>query len=252
MILTNTKIKKLKKSVKKGSDYGGWVLHIVWLDDPDWKDEELSFFEKKDTKVVPEEGETYAIIEIEEGKKGYVIKGLTKGAEKPKPDKSKGAAAQKEQRTEENPKTMHYSYAKDVAVALVNAGKKKDEMEPWIRLIARSGDFLHTCAEKGAPKLPEDAPKPSPEEGKGDDKGAEPEPEPEPETDTDLVSTKDLWPKVADMVIEATEKTAKSVIPRKFSKERYKAVEAYLDDLEKPVEVGEFLADLADIMHKIK
>ena len=241
MNLTGVTVKKIKKSVKKGSTdkFGPWTLHIVWLDDPDWGEVEFSFFEDKNMKVMPEEGKTYAIVEIEERDQGYRIKKFTPLEEKPKPkaDKAKPrreGGYQRPAEKVENPISMYFSYAKDLAVALIAKGGKSIDVSTWAMEVAKGGNFMYESAEKAAPT-------------EAIQTGNKTKPQ---STSDKSVSIAPLVKAMAKKVIDMNETTAKAILPKTVNAERFNAINDYLKEIseETPIEAPKIIEVIAGVV----
>lgn len=149
MILTNVKFTKVFKGKSGEGQYGPWQIWDCYINIEEWKDTKLSFFESNKNPT-PVQGMTATVVEIEEQVKGeyvnYVIKNIETKVQAPVPKPRPQVT--KENSTEPNHNNNHQasfyvSYAKDIAVALIEKGYDLEGIKyclPEIcRLVVESG-----------------------------------------------------------------------------------------------------------------
>jgi len=238
LTLTNVTITKVDEGKSGKNKYGPWQAYSLWITDPDWEKIRFSYMQSGD-KIVPEKGMELDFLEFEKEDKYYNVKKIQPKGEKPKPEPETTDKTEKPVPPRENPKSMYYSYVKDVAVALINAGKSATQAEEWIMLIVNAGEFIFEAAEKGAPKpkgKPEGAPK---EKGKG---------KPGAPKDKETLNLKPLLKLMASKIVDVSEKTAQALLPAGMTVSRHNAIADLLKSQEGDIEIDLFLEEINRII----
>lgn len=150
-VLTNTNFTKVFKTDKTGDGRDGeWILYDCYVDAPGWERTKLAFFETvgKST-VIPEKGMAAQVVEYKQTVKGkftnYTItkivpvEGTTTPQPKARPkEEHTPQPARSNGRIEEKP-SFYISYAKDIAVALIEKEMDLNRLPEICEMVVSAG-----------------------------------------------------------------------------------------------------------------